>query len=79
MDNTTAQTTTLYINGVSAGTASDTSTYTTPGTLEIGGYAGTGSPFKSLEDEGGLWNRVLTSSEVSSLYSSGTGVQYPFS
>jgi peptidoglycan/xylan/chitin deacetylase (PgdA/CDA1 family) len=78
VDNTTAQTTTLYINGVSAGTVSDTSTYTTPGTLEVGGYAGTSSPFKGLEDEVGVWNRALTSSEVSSLYNSGTGVQYPF-
>lgn len=30
-------------------------------------------------DEVGVWNRVLTSTEVSSLYNSGNGLQYPFS
>lgn len=78
-DNPTAQTTTLYINGALAGTISNTSTYTTPGTLEVGGYAGTSSPFKGLEDEVGVWNRALTAAEVNTLWNGGAGLQYPFS
>lgn len=30
-------------------------------------------------DEVAIWNRVITSSEVASLYNSGSGLQYPFS
>jgi hypothetical protein len=78
VDDTAAQTTTLYINGASVGTISDTGTYTTPGTLEVGGYAGTSSPFKGLEDEAAVWNRALTAAEVSTLYNGGAGLQYPF-
>jgi len=29
-------------------------------------------------DEVGIWNRAITSTEVSSLYNSGSGLQYPF-
>jgi len=34
--------------------------------------------FPGTIDEVGVWNRVLTSSEVASLYNTGTGFQYPF-
>jgi len=34
--------------------------------------------FKGMIDEVGAWSRVLTSTEVSSLYNSGNGIQYPF-
>src|ERR1035441_4923602 len=34
--------------------------------------------FPGTIDEVGVWNRVLTSSEVTSLYNTGTGFQYPF-
>ena len=30
-------------------------------------------------DEVGIWSRTLTSTEVSDLYNSGSGLQYPFS
>src|SRR5665213_2354471 len=34
--------------------------------------------FAGTIDEVGVWNRVLTSSEVASLFNTGTGFQYPF-
>lgn len=41
--------------------------------------AGYSSGFLNAEiDEVGVWNRALTSSEVSSLYNSGAGISYPF-
>ena len=33
----------------------------------------------SIIDEFGVWNRALSASEISSLYNSGVGLQYPFS
>jgi hypothetical protein len=79
VDDPTAQTTTLYINGASVGTNSYTATGATAGNVEIGGYAGTSSLFKGLIDEVGVWNRALTATEVTTLYNGGTGLQYPFS
>jgi len=35
--------------------------------------------FKGVLDEMGFWTRALSSSEVSQLYNSGAGLQYPFS
>jgi hypothetical protein len=34
--------------------------------------------FKGLIDEFGIWNRELTSAEVSTLYNGGSGISYPF-
>lgn len=34
--------------------------------------------FDGVIDEVGIWNRVLTSDEITSLYNSGNGWQYPF-
>ena len=79
VDNPSAQTTTLYINGVPVGTNAYTAADSTTSTLEIGGYAGTSSLFKGLIDEVGVWNRTLSGTEVTTLYNSGAGLQYPFS
>jgi peptidoglycan/xylan/chitin deacetylase (PgdA/CDA1 family) len=79
VDNPSAQTTTLYINGVSVGTNANATTDSTAGTLEVGGYAGTSSLFKGLIDEVGVWNRALSAAEVNTLYNGGAGRQYPFS
>jgi hypothetical protein len=44
---------------------------------QISGRAGTSQPFKGIIDEIGIWNKVLTSTEVTELYNSGAGKQYP--
>jgi hypothetical protein len=79
VDDPTAQTTTLYINGALAATVSNTTSDSTAGNLEIGGYNGTTSLFKGTEDEVAVWNRALTAAEVSTLWNGGSGRQFPFS
>lgn len=37
-----------------------------------------GEQFTGSMDEVGIWNRALTSTEISQLYNSGTGLTYPF-
>ena len=69
----------LYINGSEV--ADSTVTYTgTAGTTfslfqnSVGSYQHTGSL-----DEVGVWTKTLNSSEITSLYNSGSGLAYPFS
>lgn len=70
---------TLYINGSQFGstiTGLKTSIFngTSPFTLGYDGF----QYFDGLLDMVGVWNVALTSSEVTELYNSGAGVQYPF-
>lgn len=70
---------TFYVNGSAVGSISmsypSNSSFT--GVTKIGG--GTiGSYMRGLIDELGVWSRKLTAAEVSYIYNSGTGKQYPF-
>lgn len=76
----------LYINNVDKGYAdngSGVSGNIANGTapVEIGGRYSLANDlyFSGKLDEIGLWNRVITSAEISSLYNSGSGLTYPFS
>jgi hypothetical protein len=69
----------MYLNGSLLYTdpafSSNYSTYTTR--FSIGNF--NNGQFSSANvDEVGVWNRVLTSAEVTQLYNSGAGLQYPF-
>lgn len=70
----------VYQNGVSKGTATGTlktSIYDGNGVTEIGRYtAGTSNYYNGLIDEVGIWSRVLSETEVASLYNSGDGLAY---
>jgi hypothetical protein len=78
----------LYINGVEEGTAL---TYTMSGysrstlsCFSLGAYqdttgGGASNWYSGLIDEVGIWSRALTSTEITELYNSGSGLQYPFS
>lgn len=73
---------TVYINGTSNATSNLTYTggASTGNTVNFG-YYNNGSPSAYINatlDEIGTWNRALTSTEVTSLYNAGTGLQYPF-
>lgn len=73
----------LYVNGSAAGTTSTSTTPETTGSqkLLIGAqWTGADGSFGQVGvlDELGLWNRALTSAEVTALYNSGSGLQYPF-
>jgi hypothetical protein len=70
----------LYVNGSQSATKAVTvtpvaSTYN----LQIGAPCvdATGF-FNGYIDEVGIWNRLITSTEVTTLYNSGTGKQHPF-
>jgi hypothetical protein len=73
----------LYVNGNSAATAI-TMTKTSP-TQQVGVvgseyFNGTNNDFwPRYIDELGFWSRALSPSEITQLYNSGSGLQYPFS
>tara|TARA_R110000796_G_scaffold162344_1_gene279138 strand:- start:22879 stop:24432 length:1554 start_codon:yes stop_codon:yes gene_type:complete len=48
--------------------------------FSVGGYRASGEPWQVTGDidEVGVWHKELTSAEVTELYNSGTGIQYPF-
>ena len=82
----------IYVNGVSQATNNNNSTVpsgvqNTGAPFSIGSikwaapspYVSYGDFFDGLIDEFGIWSRVLTSDEVSSLYNGGLGFAYPFS
>jgi hypothetical protein len=72
----------LYLNGtaVTAPVAQTVTPVSSVYPFRIGArgdYLGS-SLFLGTIDEVGVWNRELTSAEVIALYSSGTGISYPF-
>ena len=71
----------IYIDGtLSSATGGAGNTLNTNNSFYgIGAYAG-GDYFNLVGslDETGVWNRALSGSEVSQLYSNGVGIQYPF-
>ncbi len=74
---------TLYLDNTSQATMNATNQgfggYWRIGSYTSGGGANaTNGYFPGLIDEVGIWNRALTSGEVSTLYNSGSGMQYPF-
>lgn len=78
-------TSTLYINGTadSGGTGTvDSSCYNNVNETCIGGIkksdATRASNWDGEIDEVSIWYRVLSSTEVTNLYNSGSGLQYPF-
>lgn len=70
----------VYLDNASEATGTQTGTMsTTGGAAAIGESPAFGSPFSGTIDEVGLWSRALSSLEISQLYNSGAGLQYPFS
>lgn len=75
-----AHTAELWVNGVSQGTKDVIQTSINNGASKFGigidsvlGNYGNGD-----FDETGIWNRILSQSEITDLYNSGAGLQYPF-
>ena len=71
----------LYINGVSdvlfSASSNLTSSTLTLNTSTIGARSAGQFPFNGLIDEVSVFNRVLSPTEVTELYNSGLGKQYP--
>lgn len=80
-----ATTRTIYFDGVysNSGAISTVVSYVTSDTFNIGAFCTNGSScsqsFKGWIDESSLWNKVLSQSEITELYNSGTPLAYPFS
>ncbi len=71
----------LYIDGVLKETKAMTPD-TLTNNIQFGGYYiddTSSNMMKGYIDEPGVWSRALTSTEVLTLYNTGTGSQYPFS
>lgn len=79
-----SKTTIIYFDGSSILNSAKTgvaSIYASTAKFEVSGQD-VGTPAFFLDgsmDEIGVWSRVLTSTEVITLYNSGNGLQYPFS
>ena len=74
---------TYYLNGAAAGTASIGSVSTPANNAYFGSYSVNNSTFlyyfNGRLDEVGIWDRALSSTEITELYNSGAGLTYPFS
>jgi hypothetical protein len=77
----------FYINntleGIVVGDPAQTSMHSSSADLQIGVQLDEETPagrgyWDGMEDELGIWSRLVTSTEVSTLYSSGNGLSYPF-
>lgn len=71
---------TFYKNGTSVGTQTDSTSYEAAvGTFNIGlSRVALARYMTGCVDETGVWLRALTAAEVTQLYNSGAGLQYPF-
>jgi len=67
----------VYWDGTEIGTKNATQSIDTTGSWYFGNTNGGRSVNKKL-DELGMWSRALSSTEVTALYNSGNGIQYPF-
>lgn len=72
--------TVFYVNGVNVGLSNNHWAAITPltgGTVYMG-RRGNGNFFHGYLDEVGVWDRMLTPTEVTNLYNGGMGKSYPF-
>jgi len=70
----------LYINGTLYGNSNNAISASTPTNFYIGNrFSNTGTPddMQGTLDEIGVWNRALSSTEVTDLYNGGSGISYP--
>jgi RHS repeat-associated protein len=74
-------TVTFYINGslLDSGTLAFSNIADSNADVRTGRGWGGSTSANAKVDEVGMWNRALTASEVTQLYNSGSGLQYPFS
>lgn len=70
----------VYLNGSLVNTNSNAQTQTAGSTTAYVGTtaSATSRYFDGIIDELGIWSRALSDSEISQIYASGGGVQYPF-
>lgn len=70
----------ISVNGTAADTASHSAGVTDSSRpFRVGGMHGTSNYLNGRVDALGFWKRKLSESEISQLYNSGSGLEYPFS
>ena len=69
----------VYLNGTESSSEGQTSAGVMPNEIFYIGQYNSGFNWDGLIDEVGMWNRALSSTEVTALYNSGSGFQYPYS
>jgi hypothetical protein len=69
---------TFRLNEAEEITVTPSSTLATSATLTVGARSSGSGYFDGRVDEVGIWSRVLTASERTQLYNSGSGLTYPF-
>lgn len=69
---------TIYINGTSDSTRTSSGLPSVSSTTFIGKRASAYDFFNGNVDEISVWNKALSSGDVTTLYNSGNGLQYPF-
>jgi len=67
----------IYVNGSEEDSGSSSEGISAADTF-IGTHAGLSTYFDGKIDETGFWDKALTSTEITALYNSGTGIAYPF-
>lgn len=81
---TSSYTSEVYVNGTSLGTQNFNNSWPSTGksprvyTSGSAMYASYPARLNGRIDELGVWSRKLSSSEITSLYNGGSGLQYPF-
>jgi len=68
----------FYLDGAAVGGGAYSVAITNAGHFDIGHGRGTSTFWNGAIDEVGIWSRALSGSEMSQLYNSGSGLQYPF-
>lgn len=68
----------LYVNAGTPASIVSVEHAETAASFQIGAFGG-GFPFGGRIDAAGFWRKALTSSEVTELYNSTSGIEYPFS
>lgn len=78
-----SQTLQLWVDGLDVSTGAETFSGTnilsSDGNLSVGNnYSGGDESLDGRIDEIGIWNKDLSSTEIASLYATGSGLEYPF-
>lgn len=72
----------IYLDGTESGSGTSCTGNTSISSSKFGLFArpyDDAGPISASMDEVGIWTRALTSTDVTSLYNSGSGLAYPFS
>jgi len=75
-DGTTAK---LYVNAAEVASGDKSSWNTSSGAFQMGVENTSNYFLNGAMDEFGIWSRALSDAEITELYNSGAGLQYPFS